>query len=611
MLIAAACTVNSTAAPPHVRASASGAATQSALNLVKSKGAAVATASPIYSTPRFMRQDVRLPRQAKVAPPLKVSQRYDTGADVSGLFGWVNYSADWYEFHYDSGLYNIPVKSGQSYSTRFLNDFTITGGTVKDGIFYCCYTLSSTFGDTTYTFVYYEGYDLDTVDPQSPDRCRYYYSVPSISRSMTVDESTGTIYAIATDKNSTKHYLATFEFGEAENDFSVNRIGNLPGDWRTLVCDRTGQLYGIRYYSEANGEYNVVTRSELYRIDKNTAAVTLVGDTGVKPQFDSDAIIDQKSGRMYWIVAPENEGSYIAEVNLTTAQTTPLYTLPDDALIKGLGIDAPEAYDKSPAAVSNAMVDFAGGSLSGTVSFTAPTTYFDGTPAAGGQLTARVAANGTPIASKTVTYGQNVVMDVTVATPGVYNFDITVENAEGISPKTSVENVFVGNGTPKAPQPVLAYADGTMTLSWQPVTESADGGYVNPADVRYTVVRFPDNVEVAKNIAATSYTEAVAEPAEVVRYHYTVTASCAGLASVAAESNSVLLGAVTPPYTANFNDGVGLFTVLNLNNDSFTWQLQEAWLSGLIGHGNYMRINTYLDTDADDWLLTPPIKLEA
>ncbi len=609
IVFAAACTTGMYAATPLAKTSAGGPGTQS----VGTFAAKATTAgAQTFASPRFMRPETRLQREARTAPPMKAPYRaYDTGADITGLFGWVNYSADWYEFHYNSGLYNIPVNSSQSYSTRFLNDFTVTGGTVKDGIYYCCYTMSTSFGGTNYTFIYYEGYDLETVDPQSPDRCRYYYSVPSIARSMTLDDSTGEIYAIATDKNSTTHFLAKFDFGEAENDFTMERIGNLPGDWRTLACDRSGQLYGIRYYSESGAEYNIVTRSELYKIDKKTATATLVGDTGVKPQFDTDAIIDPRSGRMFWIVAPETESSYIAEVDLTTGQTTPLYTLPDDALIKGLGIDSPEAYDKSPAAVTDATANFPGGSLSGTISFTAPSTYFDGTPASGGTLTAKVTANGNPVASKSVTFGQRVTMDITVAAAGKYNFDITVENAEGASPKTSITDVFIGNGIPQTPLPILAYNNGTMTLTWQPVGESADGGYINPADVSYTVVRFPDNVTVASGIKATTFSEAIAEPSSLVRYHYTVTASHAGQNSATAESNSVLLGYVTPPYTADFNGSTEPFTILNLNNDYFTWQQQEAWLSGLVGHENYMRINTYLDADADDWLLMPPVLLEA
>ena len=193
--IAAACTTGMYAATPLAKTSAGGPATLPP-GAIAAKATTAGTQT--FATPRLLRPETRLQREARTAPPMKAPQRaYDTGADITGLFGWVNYSADWYEFHYNSGLYNIPVNSSQSYSTRFLNDFTVTGGTVKDGIYYCCYTMSTSFSGTTYTFVYYEGYDLATVDPQAPDRCRYYYSVPSISRSMTHDDSSGAIYAIA------------------------------------------------------------------------------------------------------------------------------------------------------------------------------------------------------------------------------------------------------------------------------------------------------------------------------------------------------------------------------------------------------------------------------
>ena len=108
-------------------------------------------------------------RGVDVAPPMRAgSKSYTSDVEVPNLFGWVNYSADWAtELIPPSGVYNMPVSSAGQYSLRFLNPNSVKAGVVKDGIYYCCYTMTVSFSGTPYVFVYYEGYDLDNVDPQN------------------------------------------------------------------------------------------------------------------------------------------------------------------------------------------------------------------------------------------------------------------------------------------------------------------------------------------------------------------------------------------------------------------------------------------------------------
>lgn len=614
LLLVAVCSAQTLAETPLPKMSAQGPAQKSIRNL-KPHGDNLK--SPQWqATFKSAFNDKGLRRKVSALTPQMRQSGFNTpaAADVPGLYGFVNYSELWAdEIVSRSGVYDIPAPSGQEYGLKFYFDHTASAGVVRDGIYYVCWSQSISYGTTTYYFVYYEGYDLATVDPDNAplDQARYYYTIDVIATAMTLDSSTGSIYAIATDTGGTDQFLTLLDLREEKNDFTVTRLGNLPGKWRTLACDRYGQLYGIRYYTtyDSSTDTDIVTNSELYKIDKTTGETTLVGDTGVAPQFDSDAAIDTNSGRMFWVVCPLNENSYVAEVDLSTGKATPLYSLPGDPLIKGLTVNAPEAFDKAPSAVTDASVTFERGSLSGVAEFTAPTTYFDGSPATGGgNLTATVIANGEPIATKEVTFGQQVSMDITVPCAGSYNFDITVENSEGISPKTSVKDVYVGNGIPAAPAPVLSYADGTMTLTWDAVVASADGGYIDPAQVTYDVTRFPDDVAVASGISATTFTEQLDEPEDVISYYYTVTANYAGLASAPGKSGTVMLGCQRAPFHADFNGSLNQFTVVNTNGGP-TWERQESWVSGLTGHGDYMRINTMFD-QSDDWLLTPPLYLE-
>ncbi|MDE6831995.1 MAG: choice-of-anchor J domain-containing protein, partial [Muribaculaceae bacterium] len=66
--------------------------------------------------------------------------------------------------------------------------------------------------------------------------------------------------------------------------------------------------------------------------------------------------------------------------------------------------------------------------------------------------------------------------------------------------------------------------------------------------------------------------------------------------------NSVTLGSVVPPFSSAFGTSNGLdgFTIIDANSDDITWALKSG-----AANLNYSR---YLDSD--DWLISPPLKLE-
>ncbi len=59
---------------------------------------------------------------------------------------------------------------------------------------------------------------------------------------------------------------------------------------------------------------------------------------------------------------------------------------------------------------------------------------------------------------------------------------------------------WIGNDYPCAPAEVaMTYEDGIATVRWDAVTLAEHDGYLNAADVTYTVVRQPDGVRVVDN----------------------------------------------------------------------------------------------------------------
>lgn len=466
------------------------------------------------------------------------------------------------------------------------------GGVAVDGVYYT--TEYTDYGFIAWTTI--TAYDLETQEEIGT----IDGEVDNLAiAGPVVDPTTGDVYAIT--YNATGDGLQLSKMTYTTSGVTSTAIAAMEGNWNSLVCDAAGQLYGINYTGVTSGQSFTATASFLNKIDKATGAVTLIGETGQLPQYLSSAAIDTKTGRMFWNVCPPDETGIICEVNLTTGVATKLFDLEYNDEIMGMFVAQPDAEADAPATVTDLQASFPEGALSGTVSFTAPTTLFDGT-AATGALTYKVLANGESVATGSTTFGAAVSAPVTVAAAGDYTFVVTVANDKGDSPKAKT-TLFVGRGTPAAPTATLAYEGGKMKLSWTAVTTTVDGGYINPAAVTYKVTRFPGAVVVAEATAATTFEESIAAPAEITQYYYTVEADAEGALSAVATSNIVTLGSIVPPYSNDFDDDSALsgWTIIDANNDGRKWSIYD--------HKARMSYNS--SKAMDDWMITPPLQLEA
>ncbi len=413
------------------------------------------------------------------------------------------------------------------------------------------------------------------------------------------DPTTGKVYALTFNTSGDGYWLAQLEI-DSEANVETRRIAALSGNWNALACDATGQLYGISYTSVGSAENMTTTSSTLCKLDKQTGKVTEIGITGELPQTMASAAIDPISGRMFWNVNPADMSSWICEVDLSTGAATRLYQLPLGDAIMGMYIQQPPAEDGAPAAPTDVVATFPKGSLAGSVSFRAPETLYDGTPASG-SLSYRIMMDGAQVASGQTQYGAEVTADVTVESAGNYIFMIYVSNDAGDSPVAKTE-LFIGNGVPKMTTPQLEYSDGNMLLSWEPVTESIDGGYIDPETVIYSVTRYPDGKTVATNLSATEFSEPIAAGNKLETYYYSVKAAYAGLNSDPVNSNPVTLGSVVPPYENSFNvpEDLETFNIIDANGDGYSWQIE----------GGRAQMIYNKEIPMDDWMISPGLRLE-
>lgn len=523
--------------------------------------------------------------------PGKKKIAYASASGLPEMYGSVIFADGWSEDNQPVGLYSVPTMAGESFNMVIDGPDASAGGVLVNGV----YWTTNYFQLWGMVIVTVTGYDFESGE----EVASYAGEIDNICRGVAVDPTSGMVYAITYNSNGDGFQLATIEYSETAA--VTTAIGEFNYNVNSIAFDSTGQLYAIVYNGETVGESFVVTESFLVKINKtNPADYTLVGETGVAPKYLSDSAIDTKTNRMFWAVSDDTAG-YMAEIDLTTGAATRILDFPLNEEVVGLVIPAPAAEEGAPAKVTDLAANFADGSMSGTIDFVAPTTLYDGSNGIG-ELSYTVLCDGESVATGTTAFGATVNAAVTVAESGMHTFVVYCSNAAGDGPKAQIK-AFVGKGVPAATTVSAYYADGVANVSWIPVTESADGGYVNPAEVTYTVTRYPEGVVVADGITEASFSEPLAEPESIVSYTYGVKATYSGATSAEAMSNAIVLGSIVPPYTQDFSNSNALdaFTIIDANNDGKTWMVYNGEAR--------MAYNSSLDMD--DWLITPPMKLEA
>lgn len=382
----------------------------------------------------------------------------------------------------------------------------------------------------------------------------------------------------------------TYTFGTMDlTSATVTPVATV--DWHMVAgaVDASGNLYGV-----IEGE----NQAYLARIDKQTGELTKIGNgLGVQPKYLTGAVIDPRSGRMFYNLCPADEASYLYEINIATGSATNIMQYPDGDEIVGMFmtfVPDPEA----PGAPEDLTLSFPGGSLEGAISFKVPANKANGTPGSG-QVTYTVHENGAQIAAAEVAYGADVNIPVTVGEAGNFTYIVELSNPAGAGYPAKA-SMFIGNDVPKSPESVTAsWMDGTMTLAWKAVTEGVNGGYVDPARITYTIT-CGDRV-VKENLADTTFSEPVAENG---RYRYAVVATFNGADSEAALSNSVSVGSRSLPAEFKFEtaDEFEEFNVIDANNDGKTWVHYPKLMAA--------RCEIHTTNAMDDWLIAPPVEMK-
>lgn len=407
--------------------------------------------------------------------------------------------------------------------------------------------------------------------------------------------------AMAYDPTSDDFYA--FQYKEDLTGLNWVRL-NQTTDQMEQVAQYRGSTAILTLAATPDGQmYCIDTAGDLYTVNKQNGRTSLIGNTGVTPSnYSQSMVYDGKTGTFLW-AAQCSEGSVLFSVEPATGQAQRVMRFLHNEQFVSLYITDTEAPDGAPAAVGRPQLKpDADGSLSGNITFTVPTRTYSGETLTG-NVNLNIWMDGESLKSESVSPGSSISQPIST-TEGNHYIAITTDNEAGHSPLRYIYK-YVGYDTPQAVGTVtFEQKDDLNTITWKAPTAGINAGYIDAASLTYDIVRMPDSVTVATGLTTLTYSEPT--PAAMHSYSYRVTADNHGHKSQYSESNRILCGsAFTIPYKQLFADPTTLtdyFTIIDNDGDGNTWRQ---------GYTNEVRMDYMKQNDADDWLISPPIRMEA
>ena len=359
--------------------------------------------------------------------------------------------------------------------------------------------------------------------------------------------------------------------------------------------------------------YCVGADGVFYQLDKETGDARSLGTLDVAPTMYVQGMCYEPRSACFLWMAVTQEGSALYAIDPYDATMTLVEPLDKNEQAAAVFLMDNTAPDAAPAAVTDLAFTFDGGSTTGAITFTVPTTTYDGSPLTG-NVKMSVWLDGEPIANYvSVAPGSTQTFNQTVENDNHYVY-VLFSNAGGFSPINSLY-VFAGYDTPlPVTNAVFTVEDGVSHLTWNAPAGGVNDGYL--ADVTYSVIRMPGSVMVAEGLTECEFSETL--PAKMERYYYIIIPfNGDGKRGDEAMSNSVLTGtAFEAPYYDDFSDmsTQELWTIVNANNDASNWGTVYTWTFN--SYNGCWNVNTGPynmgdDQDgADDYLISPGIHIE-
>ena len=484
------------------------------------------------------------------------------------------------------GMYKFPASSTSTFTAVKTGDGFGNFGTYGDGKYY-----TMVYDVSTDTKSHWYTYDASTWQIESVvDKGR---SNPELCNGMAFDPLTEKVYGIVNTSTGRweSYNLVVFD----TDDWSYKSIAPTTSMF-ALAFDNKGNLYGV----DDSGNFS--------KIDVKTGEATTIKNVGFTPAFAQSAAFDAVNNRYLWASFHIDESSssllsILYSIDPATGKMTLIKKFSSPIEITGMFIKNPLAADKAPAAMPAASLAYDNpGSLSCTISYTAPSKAYDGSTLAGNVDVLLMAGDDT-IATQSVAPGANGSFHYTFPARGRYTIAARAVNDAGRGPRTLIKT-YAGKDDPAASTGATLTIDDSnqATVAWTAPTQSVHGGYLDAENLKYDVYRFPDSVLVAHNIGSTTLSENVGSVMN--NYSYKIIAKVDDNEGKPAWTNAVVHGQpFTPPYEEYFSNAYNfpLWTVIDANGDGNTFHyIGESQQDGYIQNSE----------GGDDWAISPAIMLD-
>lgn len=549
------------------------------------------------STPETLREYSHKPLMAEKEwkQAIKVA---GTGSYKTVLTGFLYYAESWNNLpsgvNTPNGIYTFPTDGSDPEPLArisYMNSLCNGGAVLAGDTYWYIWRQKDPTGATSIDISQLYSYNLRTGEFNSMG------TVPSdfaSSSDKAWDPVENKIYGQHVIDGTRKLCIENYE------DLTVTPVGTC-AQYYGLAFNAEGQLYGI------DGSGN------LCLVDKTTAAATTVGNTGVIPKMSQSMTFDYKTGDLWWAsysAAGSGYASVIYKVDPATAKAVAVKTFNDQEEILGLGVMPPLAADDAPGYAENITVTpEATASKEATVTFTLPTETYLGKTLTG-EISWILTANGNKLAEGKGNGGDKVTEIVTLP-EGDVKVAVVCSNTIGAGPAGSV-SVWIGQDYPLPPSEIalsINEKSGKFSLTWESPVAGEHGGYIDSANLTYTVTRMPDKIEAVSGLKECAFEETLDIPELPKEYWYEVKALNGWRESEPGVSNHVSFGkGFEVPYHNSFDTAasLGLFYTVDGNRDGKCWE----WNS----HGSqsaYIFSGTNAEGNQDDWLITPGIDMKA
>ena len=339
--------------------------------------------------------------------------------------------------------------------------------------------------------------------------------------------------------------------------------------------------------------YGVSRSGDFVRISKIDGTFEVVCNTGIVPSNYKQAMTYSPVDRcFYWAALCEDLSSCIVRLDPAAGTSEVTGELPQFTEWTILATTDLTPAGTLPMRPTVKSVNFAGASLSGTVTVTAPSTCYDGSSIRS-NITIASTIDGADNGTITVAAGADGDVEFNCPAKGLHTFAFTAIDAAGNHSPTVSCTRYIGSDRPTAPTGVTIDENG---VKWDAVTTGVNGGWVDADAMRYNVYVNGTLIN-SQPVAGTELANSLPN-GNLKAFVASVEATYDGLTSDRGYSPTFMWGSpYTVPVEFTFTDDeVALCSIVNSNGDNFMWCFDTA---------NRYFYYSYGANNADDWVFLP------